>query len=401
MRERMLRFLSASERVWWVTGALSPPFIITLVIEGCELEPEALQEAVARAAAANPGAQAMLRSGLRRQRWVHGDRPPIVRRLSAPSQPGMLEGPAGLDGAPCIEVAVAPRSAVVFRVHHALMDGRGLYHFAEEVFRSLRGEPLLGGADHLTESQLELAPSISPRGVDLRRFVAATGLHQGAIQPVWGRRRVEGVWHDLLPRVANGVLRFARESACDAPVRFHIPVDLRRYAGQKSTSNLTGVISIDPKPGAGVAEIAAELTEKLATDEALRWVARVKMVEKLPLWLLRLGGKKKVKAAVSTSRFNATAILSNLGRVERGSFCAPGFEPQRIYWLPPCGPATAAAFGIIGDALGVELTVVLPVGLASEGRLDRLLDAVVDELNAHRQSTAASPGAATVPAVSR
>lgn len=401
MRERKLRSLSASERVWWVTGTLSPPFVITLVIEGGGLSPEALEEAVARAAAANPGARAMLRGGLQGQRWVHGDRPPIVRRLSGPPQPGILEGPSGLDGAPCIEVGIAPGSAVVFRVHHALMDGRGLCHFVEEVFRALRGEPLLGGVDQLTEAQLELAPSVAPRAGDRYRFVAATGLHQGTIRPVWGRRRVQGAWHDLLPRVANGVLRFARQSSADAPVRFHIPVDLRRYAGQKSTSNLTGIISIDPAPDAGVPEIASELKEKLATDEALRWVAGIKIVEKLPLWLLRLGGKKKMKTAVRKSRFNATAILSNLGRVETGSFSAPGFEPQSIYWLPPCGPATAAAFGIIGDALGVELSVVLPGGLASEGRLDKLLDTVVDELSAHRQPSAATIGAAPVHAVSR
>jgi hypothetical protein len=70
---------------------------------------------------------------------------------------------------------------------------------------------------------------------------------------------------------------------------------------------------MDPEPGAGVVEIASALQEKLATDEALRWVGGLKVVGRLPLGFLRLEGKKKAATALRTSRFDATAVLSNLG----------------------------------------------------------------------------------------
>jgi hypothetical protein len=389
MRERLLRFLSPSERTWLVTGTLGSAFVITLVIEGTGAIPQGIQTAIAQAASVNAGATAILRGGLRRYRWARGEKAPVVRHVPEPPRPGMLDGTRLLDEAPGFEVSVAPRPAIIFRVHHALMDGRGLLHFVQDVFRALRGELPFGGDDHLTDTLLAASllgekAHASSRRATRRRFIAATGRHEGSILPMWGRRRINGVWHDLLPRVAAGVLAYARRADAAAPARLHIPVDLRRYAKRRSTSNLTGIISLDPEVGAGAADIASALRRGLANDEALHWVSSLNVLNRIPLWLLRRAGKMKMTRAIRTSHFNATAILSNLGRIALEAFRAPGFEPRQVYWLPPCGPATAAALGIIGDAQGVDVTAVLPSGLASEGRLDQLLDAVIHELNAGR-----------------
>jgi hypothetical protein len=105
----------------------------------------------------------------------------------------------------------------------------------------------------------------------------------------------------------------------------------------------------------------------------------------MPLWLLTALGRPKARRAIEASRFGGTAVLSNLGRVDRSLLQAPGFELDAAYWIPPCGPSTAAFIGLLGDAQGVEIVAVLPEGLASEGRLEGLLGALVTGLESVRE----------------
>ncbi|MCP4803795.1 MAG: hypothetical protein GY884_00465 [Proteobacteria bacterium] len=369
-----LRPLSPVERVWLVADALGAPFVITIVVEGTG-EIDGIERAVALAAEENPGARARLEGVLGGTRWVDsGEAPPVVP-MALPS-PGPVVGRRLLADSPGLEVGVAP-DGVVFRVHHALMDGRGLWHFVEEVFRALRGEPLVGGDDGFSDTA---AAGLGRASVPVEDDVAATGEHTGNASPIWGHRRIEGTWSGLLGHVALAVADVARSHTPGGQIGFQIPVDLRRLGGPSGTANRTGLVRLDCTADATVQGLLDQLAERVDNGDAQAWVRSAEPADGLPLWLMRWGGRLKANKAIRSSRFGGTAVLSNLGRVDLRQLDAPGFQASRTWWIPPCGPSTAAFLGLMGDGRALELTAVLPAGLASEGRLDRLLDAIVQRL---------------------
>jgi hypothetical protein len=373
-----IRSLSPTERVWLVADRLGAPFVLTAVVEGREMPSrDRLQEAAALAAQANPGARARLQGVLGGARWVDSGEPPAVLEGEA-LRPGPVLDERLLEEGPGLELRLAPGQLAV-RVHHALMDGRGLWHFLEETFRALRGEQPLGGDDRLTDRGLVGGGMAKlPPEQDL----AATGSHRGGTWPVWGRRRVQGRWSSLLGHLGVAVAEHAR-SFGSGSVGLQVPVDLRE--GQRSTSNLTGLLRLEASPEDDPESLTRQLSERRAKGEPQAWVRAAKPVAGMPLWLLTALGRPKARRAIEASRFGGTAVLSNLGRVDRSLLQAPGFELDAAYWIPPCGPSTAAFIGLLGDAQGVEIVAVLPEGLASEGRLEGLLGALVTGLESVRE----------------
>ena len=364
----MIRHVSPTERVWLVADSLGAPFVITLVVLG-EGSLGGLDGAVEAASQANPGARGVLRGWLGGLRWEDGG-PVTIRQVEPPSPGAFAE--RRVEG---LEVGVFD-GGLQLQVHHALMDGRGAWHLLEEVFRALRGEPLRGGDDGFTDAaQVGEGPSSTPIEDDL----AATGVHTGDAWPIWGHRRIEGSWSGLLGRLGVAVAEHARGHG-PGQVGLQVPVDLRRFGGPEGTANRTGLVRLDAPEGVTAEALGTQLDERLARGEAQAWVRSARPADGLPIWLMKLGGASKARAAIRASRFGGTAVLSNLGRVDLGALSTPSFQARRAFWVPPGGPATAAFIGLLGDDRGLELTAVVPRGLASEGRLDALLDALVDAL---------------------
>ena len=77
---------------------------------------------------------------------------------------------------------------VGFRAHHAVMDGRGLFTWIEDVFRALRGETPLGSASKLSDFQAARTFQKGWRSIMPHEFCAPTGMPRGR-EPgnVWRR----------------------------------------------------------------------------------------------------------------------------------------------------------------------------------------------------------------------
>lgn len=389
------RPVSPAERLWLAADDLLPPFVIELVVEGVGALPEDLwTDALARTAEAMPAARCTVRGWVSRARWVDRGVAPSVRFTDAAAWDGTTAGgtPHSTDRlsawtGPVMELLLAPGdpARLVLRVHHAAMDGVGLLMFARELFRAARGQP--PGLAAYTTSDLQLVRQLGVQRGPLPKdaHVAATGRHDGSPHgAVWGRRRIRGRWRRFLPRMASVVARHARQLARDnhAPVCIHIPVDLRRYLdGGGGVGNLTGLIAMPIEPGATADDIATELRRRLDADEAPQWVAAVGGMVHVPMWLMRWAGARGADTTNKEGRYGATAILSNVGHFAPEAFQAPGFTASDAFFIPPGGRATAAFMGM--SRWGTEDTSIvatMPVGMASGGRLDALLDAMVDDL---------------------
>ena len=162
------RRVSFNEKLYLAMDQLEPGLCIQIALEGeGAIELDALERAVAEASLVNPGARLILKSCLGWMRWSAIGPHPVVRCVDSwtgQDVPSEVERPLSPTTGPTCEVVYAPVYApatsidastkIVFRCFHGVMDARGLLHFAEDVFRSLRGEPLVGAECTLTDTEL-------------------------------------------------------------------------------------------------------------------------------------------------------------------------------------------------------------------------------------------------------
>ncbi|WP_412746950.1 amino acid adenylation domain-containing protein [Krasilnikovia sp. MM14-A1004] len=375
--------MSPTEWLYLAGQRTMPPFAIQLVVEGeGSLDPAALTRAVRVASAACPGAR-LARHG---RTWVDtGDAPPVTMAGSTPLWPDLAATPLERT----CEVVVA-EGAVMFRVSHAVMDGRGVLTWAADVFRALRGEPPLGAPAMLTDFGLADrlgAPGRRPRmSVGWRSPLAAprpaaTAARGAAVQRPsgpdhagqgWARRTVDGNHPGLVAKLAAAVAGFTGADRS----RFMVPVDLRRHdPALHSTANLSLPVFLTAGRDEPWQSLHKQILRALVERREVTGGAAERAAYRLPLGLLarslRLAG----------DRHMCTAILSHLGRVDPAEFSADGFRAATVYSLPthaPLAPLTIVATAPPGRT---ELTVAHH---GTPERAEALLDAVEAALSPHR-----------------
>lgn len=386
------RPLSGVERLWLAADRIAPPFVNQMVIEGHSERPADAarwRRALTRVLPAQPGCKVRLVGGLRRSRWVADGRPPRIVEVDGTVWDGTCP-----DGAPFLSRPLSPRGGrsaeillvrdertprVVVRTHHAAMDGRGTALLAEGLFAALRGEdvPLATGG---VPTDFGLAAGLGVEAEELPerdclpplRGVTA-GVQAGA---TWLRRRVDGPVRRPLAVLARAVARAVGE-----PCRVDVPVDLRRdQPGLASSANLTGLVRLPVDPDDDVESIDRDLRRRVRDGQAGAFVLAADRLRGLPMGLMVQGGRAAARHALSLGRYETSATLSNLGRMDLIRLSCPEFTARRAFFVPPGSPGLPLFVAMTGDPEGVEVCASAPVGLASQGRLEGLLGELVTRL---------------------
>lgn len=387
--EPFSRRLSPTERIWLVADRLCPPFVNQLVLEGNgTLNEQQWHRAVAVASEANPGSRLVARGFLGSTRWVDRGVCPPVRKVDGTGWQG--RGPQGAEflleplpprKGPTCEVVLVPGqpSRVVFRTHHAVMDGRGTLAWVKDIFRALRAEPVKGSRSTLLDFELARTIRDEEHQRCTQQSLAPTGIMRGA-QPgvVWRRISVPGRFSDLLPQTAVLVAREARLHG-EGPVRITIPVDLRELRqGLRSTANLTGMIFLEVPEGATPLTVRNELLSAIAEGQQAVLMEGHGAVPHIPLWLMHRVVKKKVKRLQHSSRGESSAIVSNLGLLPLESMKGPEFAAYTAFFIPPGTDICLFFMTLSGSPTGVEIVLSVPKPLATEERLDGALQRIRD-----------------------
>lgn len=408
-RSTQSRPIFGIERLWSAVAQICPPFTVQLVVEGGPteglrpLDRPTLERAVATAARVHPGVRLRRVGHLTWSRWqAFGGAPPVrevdARRWSGRDEQGapFLLMPLTPSG-PTVEVLLARGTPdrLIFRGHHAVVDGRGLLLFAEDVFAVLRGETPLGSTLDVLDLDIARQLGTKGRGKDVPKWAMPTGMPaavpRGTPMP-WRRFRYTGPTRRLLPRLALAVQHTSR-AFTDAPLQVEIPVDLRRYlpAGTRTTANITGgaridmpdIVAADDPVGAFVDALktAADDPDTLAPlvdTQIFRWLPTRTTVRLLH----RLRSK-----SLESGLFGTSTILSNLGRYPLERLSSPPHVASSWYWVPSGGPLVPLFILVTGDGDGVELSAGMSPELATEGRLDRMVEGIL----AHLHTSGGSP----------
>ncbi len=377
---------------------------IIFVLEGSGTLPVGVwQQALDAAARINPGARLRLVGARQRARWQSDGRPPRLRVVAGCGWDGQSKlgsefitaEPLSLTDGPCCELIVTERdgnSRIIFRVLHAVMDGRGGLHFVHELFRALRQDLLLGTNSGSGNAELirRLHVSYRPEAdIETTAHFGGTASLTGEPQgdetgKTWRRLSVHGPQRDIMARVAAAMAAFAH-SRSDLPMLFNIPVDLRRHLPTlRVTTNVTNNVALKLQPGEGPTDFKRRLQGTLAARRELKVNAAVAAVfhllRFLPLaWLDRLLSRKP--ATYRKKRKYNTSVLSNLGRVSAESFRCGGFEPRAFYFYSESENAYCMMSSLDDRS---ELIVGMPCVYANEGRLEAFmhhLEQHLDERN--------------------
>jgi hypothetical protein len=391
MPERYTRKLSFNERVFVVGARLSPPLANQMIFEGTGiLEYERWRSAVETASAANPGSRVILRGALGACRWVDsGITPPVIEitgsrwtGFSSENAP-FLEKPLLPESGPTCEVVLVQGEPlrVIFRTLHGAMDGRGTFTWAEDTFRALRGEPCIGSASRLTDTELARSFQKKFRKPYPTEHIPPTGKSDMSETGfVWRRVSVKIRPHNLLAQIAILTAREAWRHS-DGIVRIGIPVDMRpRIPGIVSTANLTFAIYIEVKKDSTPEQIAEDIALQIKERREGMLSKGDDLVRYVPMRLMQTAGSRIIRGRHKTGIYSISGFISNFGRMNLQNYTGGGFEATGIFTIPPANEYVPFFLVVAGYGDTVELILSLPRKLATNNRLDGILDYIVNNI---------------------
>lgn len=399
------RPLSVSEYCYAALGSsadtLDVPREIVYVFEAdSTLERADWQRALDAAVQVHPGVRLRITGQRLGARWRSDGPPPRLRQVCDCDWDGrgkdgsafITAAPLSVRSGPVAELIVAEGSGLtrlIFRVLHAVMDGRGCQLFMQDLFRALRGEPLQGincsDSDTALFKRL-MAPlrGHRPQPQAPRRAKPLTGPPSGDESgDTWRRLSLHGPQPQLTARLVEALADFAGRDG-RVPLLFRIAIDLRRHAPDlRLTSMFTSTLTLPLQPGERATDFARRLDAQLAGGlHLLQW-------RREALWLaesIRLLSFGALDRLIARTPRNfrkrpslCTAIVSNHGRQDASRYQCPGFRLRSLFVL---GEQEAARCSAVGVGERCELVVGMPRIQASDGRLDALMRHLAERLGA-------------------
>ncbi|HEY0935903.1 MAG TPA: amino acid adenylation domain-containing protein, partial [Trebonia sp.] len=322
--------------------------------------------------------------------------PPAVRVAAAGFDRDRLDSPllrtplARRDGPSC-EVILVPGTptSVIFRAHHAVMDGKGAFLWQQQVFRALRGLPLEPALSRLTAAEVAVRVA-AELGVDLpekarpeevTQWLPPLGeLPAGPRRSLWRRRTVDGRHPAVTARIVHEVARYGGGTG-----RVLVPVDLRPYLpGLRTTGAASGSVKVQVGPGGDWGDVQASLLTALSEHRFLASTSTPGLL-RIPRPVLRSLYRWLDRRASQDSEFlvkgkvlDYVACVSHLGAVDLADLCAGGFEATSCYSL---GSVTfIPAIDIVECGGRTEITVAWRDGPGAGELAESLLDRLAEEL---------------------
>jgi NRPS condensation-like uncharacterized protein len=392
------RKLSPTERFYIscddFSAQTTPTCVVNqMVLEGSgNIDIPAWQRSVAQASSVLQGTRFKLTGKLGFSRWVDAGKNTPCEVIRGFDWDGMSDNDAPflnrpLDvkmgtGCEVLLVLGKIKHHIIFRTHHAVMDGRGTKTFADEVIRALRAQPLQG--DNSFVRDIDLAKSVTTEiGKKLKDTVSApTGRPLGAdFGSSWQRTILPGSYKQVL---ANAGISIAKIAECygDSPVRIQLPVDLRIHDDQiVSTGNLTGGILMHVSPETTASSWGEQVKAKLAGKEHVRMprfagIPALNVLNWLPIDWLKKYTNNLAEKRMQTGQYRTSGIISNLGFLKVEEYCAVGFDCTSVFFIPPYFNTTALFLVLAGNKNSVDVILRLPHQLASNGRFEHALSQI-------------------------
>jgi hypothetical protein len=379
---RYVRTLSPFERMW--IAAQTSCHLVKIEGKG-NITVDQLRTAVERAARANPGSRLRLKGFGPWSHWEETDRLATVTEVDGSNWNG-----CGSEDAPFSDVVHMDHregpsvsyilirgetTRIVQRSHHGTLDGIGEHMLFKEVFRALRGDSLLSARS--VETDLDLAKAMGGKSQKLTTecLNPFPQPSNGVSGSIWRCISLKGkIKKQPMQRCIMAIAEFARRNG-EGQVLIDIPVNLRSEFPQiQSLGNLTGSLRLVIPPNATVESIADDIRSQLAAKRQANPIVSNAYVRFVPLSVMRRVAQSMARRAIASNRFSPSATVSNFGMIDLEELSCADFRAERCAFIAPAYDGVPLFLGLAGSANGLELSARAPVALASNGRLDALLE---------------------------
>ncbi|PKN52690.1 MAG: hypothetical protein CVU55_05520 [Deltaproteobacteria bacterium HGW-Deltaproteobacteria-13] len=347
--------------------------------------------AVETASAANPGSRLIMKGYPFASRWVDSGITPRVREVdgsewtgySHEGAPFLLDPLSPVEGPTCEVVLVRGNPLrVVFRSNHGVMDARGTLFWAEDVFRALRGEPVLGSKFALNDEEIAgNLPKIKKEKIP-KNNITPGGKVQGDDQGfVWLRKTIHGRFRNLLSQVVCLSAREAWKDS-DGSVVFCISVDLRRHLPPetRATGFLSNNFFMEIKPEYTVEKITELLKKNLNEKREITYSRLNRLLFCVPIGMINGFVRSISKKMHDSGRYLASGIVVTLGVIPLETYTGGGFYPSVTYAIPPFLDVFPFFIAMIGNGKDVEVMITMHKGLASNGRIEAIMESITSQL---------------------
>jgi hypothetical protein len=384
------RKLSVNERMFLAMSEFSV-VANQLIVEGTGTNNlKQWQSAVEQASRANPGSRLVLKGMLPLCRWVDSGISPPVREVDGSTWDGY-----GPEGAPFLNNCLDPQNGpaceillvrgnpvkdgnpvrIVFRTHHAVMDGRGSLFWVEDIMRVLNGLKPVGSSSNLTDTELARSFQKKFRRSIKKKYLAPTGKAVGKESGmIWHRVEIKGSIPNL---VAQAAVILAEEAwgYAQGPLLFGIPVDMRRHrVDLTSTANLTYCIYVEVNPGTIPEQVSQEIAQQLKEKKEgmLSW--EDELYRFVPIKIISHQARKIIESKHAHGSYSISGFLSNLGRIPLERFPSTEFKINKLWFIPPSIEYAPLAVVFAGYYDQISLIIAAPKRLATDGRLNSAID---------------------------
>lgn len=388
---------------------------ICFALEGtcaADIPAQVWRDAISKVTQLNPALRMRWKGLLGWSRWVNDGPPPQLRmldhvdwNLNSSEHMDFLDAwPIDLRHGPVVEFIVARRPGnrllVVMRTHHAIMDGMGGFHVLGELFRALRGEPLLGSNVTFSDAQLveALDPPKSPSlrvptcrliehaepGISVNNSVSNSVTNSvtksvnqlDLLGDAWHRFSLGSGHSKALSKVACAFAALAHKSST-LPALIAVPVDLRRHMpAMRSVTNFSSMLVVKLQPGDGPEVFQSRLRELLEAKVELSVARGFDLIRWFPMWLVDVLLGRTRKNFLSKPPME-TVVISNLGAVPMENFQGAGFVADDFTCIPIPGNAFAVLMQINGD---FRVILGLPKAQLAQCQFDEIASFVNDKL---------------------
>lgn len=375
------RPVSAFERMW-IAAQTTCGFIMT---EGVgHLSAERLRKAIAIASEANPGSRLCMKGIDPWTHWQENDVLPSVSEVEGKDWDGCGDAGAPFSDREHLDVRKAPSASYVIvhgettrliqRTHHATMDGLGAMQYLQDVFRAMRGEPVIGASGAETDLELAMRIGARPRIISNACLSPFTRKSTRIPGSTWARVRLSDVPKRPLARTILALSTLARRNG-EGAVLIDLPTNLRPLFPEiRNTGNLTGSLRLEVPVDASLDSIEKGIKQQLADRRQGDALVSVAGLRFMPLLVMRNVAKIQARRAVMNDAFTPTGVVSNLGRVDLASYSTPDFQARSAFIIPPAFDGVPLFLVLSGSATGLDLCARAPLALGSGGRLKALLE---------------------------
>ncbi|MFN8576509.1 MAG: non-ribosomal peptide synthetase [Candidatus Sericytochromatia bacterium] len=386
---------SNSERFYQVCEKISPPFCLQMLVEGKgDLTLEQLEEAVNQVSNVNQGTRLILKKVGLKKFWFDSKTPPPVKLVDEKyfydfdinntiinnSKNIYFYNRLNVENGNTCEVYLikGKKIKVLFRALHSVMDARGLLFWAEEVFRYLNNNPLLGTNTKISDIDYykKFFQKEKIKKVPLEsRSPSPLGKTKGNDKHyVWARKKIYGNYSTLVSQLAYLLTQESYKHS-DRPVSFMITADMRNKENNfQTTGNLSSPIYLNINKDLSWLDIYKQIIYSFK-ENIDKQVDKIEdLIHFMPVNLLSTLLKKYLEVLYKKDSYLFSVAISNVGKIDTNNFCFKGFICENIIFLPVDIPAFSISLICVELPDSIELLLSAPSFIANDGRLENLIN---------------------------